>query len=451
MKKRPFFFLVILGTIFFSFNVLMAQTRVVPSYSIIDVASYEINMSKENIGDSYKDSLYSAGILLLSEDKYAEAFNVFKSMISNVESSLSDAFYNNYAFVGMMHLCALAKRVDSRLSNEVFEYIKAHTKDDENASIDRKRIYVWTLRTLGYDYEAISYCEEILRTASFTTANEEIKILQEIISACNYIMQWWTKDPEKETEELKLKVKESELKIKLINDGILINNGGSAKPVIYFGEVNIGQWKRDSVRVTNSGTRPYVIPQVFIIPQISTMGDGFTLISPITMPPGENEDIVVQISPITIQPGESENIVVQFSPTTKSNYTADLVIRPYLDAYNNSVIVIATLLGNATGVINNTSTIDKPADLPTEYSLSQNYPNPFNPTTTIQYSIPKDEYVKLAVYDVTGKIVKELANGYKSAGRYNVEFNASGYASGIYYYKIEAGVYNNTQKMMLVK
>jgi subtilisin family serine protease/tetratricopeptide (TPR) repeat protein len=84
------------------------------------------------------------------------------------------------------------------------------------------------------------------------------------------------------------------------------------------------------------------------------------------------------------------------------------------------------------------------------YSLG-NYPNPFNPTTNIQFTIPKNEYVKLVVYDITGRIVKELVNGYKSAGRYNVEFNASGYASGIYYYKIEAGEYKSIQKMMLIK
>ena len=104
-----------------------------------------------------------------------------------------------------------------------------------------------------------------------------------------------------------------------------------------------------------------------------------------------------------------------------------------------------SLIGNGTDQV-----ISK-EDLNEEYNLSRNYPNPFNPTTTIQFAIPKDEYVKLVVYDITGKVVKELVNGYKSAGRYNVEFNASGYASGIYYYKIEAGMYKSVQKMMLMK
>jgi hypothetical protein len=95
--------------------------------------------------------------------------------------------------------------------------------------------------------------------------------------------------------------------------------------------------------------------------------------------------------------------------------------------------------------------VDEPEDIPTTYSLSQNYPNPFNPTTTIQYAIPKDEFVKLTVYDITGKIVKELVSGHNAAGKYSVEFNASNYSSGTYYYKLEAGEYKNIQKMMLVK
>ena len=95
--------------------------------------------------------------------------------------------------------------------------------------------------------------------------------------------------------------------------------------------------------------------------------------------------------------------------------------------------------------------INEPKDIPTTYSLLQNYPNPFNPTTTIEYSIPKDEFVKLTVYDVMGRVVKELVNGYKNAGKYNIEFNAATYSSGTYYYKLEAGKYKSIQKMMLVK
>jgi hypothetical protein len=85
------------------------------------------------------------------------------------------------------------------------------------------------------------------------------------------------------------------------------------------------------------------------------------------------------------------------------------------------------------------------------YSLSQNYPNPFNPTTTIQYSISRDAFVKLTVYDITGKVVKELISGHKTAGKYSVEFNAIDLASGIYFYKLNTSGRQMIKKMMLLK
>jgi hypothetical protein len=86
-----------------------------------------------------------------------------------------------------------------------------------------------------------------------------------------------------------------------------------------------------------------------------------------------------------------------------------------------------------------------------DYSLSQNYPNPFNPTTTISYQIPTDGFVTLKVYDVLGKEVATLVNGPKTSGRYNVQFDGSSLSSGIYFYKISAGDYTNTKKLILMK
>jgi hypothetical protein len=87
----------------------------------------------------------------------------------------------------------------------------------------------------------------------------------------------------------------------------------------------------------------------------------------------------------------------------------------------------------------------------TEYQLSQNYPNPFNPQTTINYQLPQDGLVTLKVYDALGKEVAELVNGYKGAGSYDVIFDGSNLASGIYFYKITAGEFMTTKKLMLMK
>jgi len=85
------------------------------------------------------------------------------------------------------------------------------------------------------------------------------------------------------------------------------------------------------------------------------------------------------------------------------------------------------------------------------YNLSQNYPNPFNPSTQITYSIPKNEKVRLAIYNVLGKQVAELVNGNKSAGTYTVDFSAENLSSGVYFYKLETGNTVLSKKMMLLK
>ena len=85
------------------------------------------------------------------------------------------------------------------------------------------------------------------------------------------------------------------------------------------------------------------------------------------------------------------------------------------------------------------------------YRLEQNYPNPFNPTTNITYVLPKAENVSLKVYDVLGREVATLVNEVKPAGAYTVPFNASNLASGVYFYKLQAGSFVQTKKMMLVK
>lgn len=85
------------------------------------------------------------------------------------------------------------------------------------------------------------------------------------------------------------------------------------------------------------------------------------------------------------------------------------------------------------------------------FLLEQNYPNPFNPVTSIKYSVKQNLFVSLNVYDISGKLVSELVNGFKLTGEYNVSFNAAGLPSGIYFYELKAGDYSETKKMILIK
>ena len=91
------------------------------------------------------------------------------------------------------------------------------------------------------------------------------------------------------------------------------------------------------------------------------------------------------------------------------------------------------------------------AALPKTFSLDQNYPNPFNPVTTIHYELPEDIQVRLIVYDVLGREVATLVDEVQKAGRYDVAFDASRLASGMYLYRIEAGTFTKVHRMVLMK
>lgn len=90
-------------------------------------------------------------------------------------------------------------------------------------------------------------------------------------------------------------------------------------------------------------------------------------------------------------------------------------------------------------------------EIPNYFSLTQNYPNPFNPTTSIKFSVPTPEMVTLKVYDILGKEVAVLVNELKQPGFHSVEFNASRLASGIYFYRINAGEFTSVKRMILIK
>ncbi|MFQ3599125.1 MAG: T9SS type A sorting domain-containing protein [Chloroherpetonaceae bacterium] len=95
--------------------------------------------------------------------------------------------------------------------------------------------------------------------------------------------------------------------------------------------------------------------------------------------------------------------------------------------------------------------IEVDAGLPKQFALEQNYPNPFNPTTIINYQLPMASNVSLKIYDVLGKEVATLVNARQEAGTYNVNFNGSNLTSGVYFYRLQAGNFVQTRKMMLVK
>ena len=89
--------------------------------------------------------------------------------------------------------------------------------------------------------------------------------------------------------------------------------------------------------------------------------------------------------------------------------------------------------------------------IPDAFKLKQNYPNPFNPTTNIEFDLNKTSYIKLIVYDILGRKVATLVNEKLSVGSYTVDWNASGYPSGIYFYRLETKGFTDVKKMLLIK
>jgi hypothetical protein len=97
------------------------------------------------------------------------------------------------------------------------------------------------------------------------------------------------------------------------------------------------------------------------------------------------------------------------------------------------------------------SELDNTSSVANKYILNQNYPNPFNPLTTIEFSIPKVEFISMKVYDILGKEVSVLVNEERSIGNYKIVFDGIDLPSGVYYYNLRAGAFSSTRKFVLLK
>ena len=91
------------------------------------------------------------------------------------------------------------------------------------------------------------------------------------------------------------------------------------------------------------------------------------------------------------------------------------------------------------------------ANIPLDFNISQNYPNPFNAVTTIKYSLLKRSHVKMEIYDVHGRLLEILVNEVRAPSDYSVDWNAAGYSTGIYFYRLRADDFDVTKKMLLIK
>jgi len=187
-----------------------------------------------------------------------------------------------------------------------------------------------------------------------------------------------------------------------------------------FGQVAIDSSKTKSFTITNYGNENLVVSNI------------------------ESSESVfaVNITNVVIPPDINQEVEVTFTPTAVQTYGGVIEIIHNAEGSPDSIVV------SGEGVL----VIRVEGELqPIVYDLEQNYPNPFNPSTVIKYSIPEVSKVVLKLYNLLGEEVAILVNEEKIVGYYKVEFNAANLPSGVYFYRIQAGSFVETKKMILLR
>jgi len=191
-----------------------------------------------------------------------------------------------------------------------------------------------------------------------------------------------------------------------------------------FGEVTINNSQTKSVVIQSNSDKEVILTGVFNTLEEFTISNTF---------------------PITI-PSFGEVIInVVFSPQEAGEISDTLNVRSDSD----SSVINSQIFVNGIGTI--VSHTGEETKIISIYSIDQNYPNPFNPSTKIKFSIPQSEQVVINVFNIQGELIKSLVDRVIEAGNYQIIFDGSGLASGMYLYRIQAGSFIETNKMTLIK
>jgi len=163
--------------------------------------------------------------------------------------------------------------------------------------------------------------------------------------------------------------------------------------------------------------------------------------------------------PQVINDGEGQLSVVGYGQTlSDGELMLDLVLRPIMETENGLIEVSRGELADASLAFNQIASLGAIAveTRPEEFALQNNYPNPFNPSTTIKYQLPDAVDVRLEIYNVVGQVVRTLIGEQQNAGRYEYQWDATNnngqsLSSGIYFYRLQAGEFQEVKKMLLMK
>lgn len=190
-----------------------------------------------------------------------------------------------------------------------------------------------------------------------------------------------------------------------------------------FGTINLGDSSLVDLWLINRKNSAIVINEFYFKDSIFTVQDSL---------------------PISVPQKDSTKITVMFKPNKEGMFTDKLNVR-----YSTDTLLIGKqvkLFGQTTLV-----SVEDDEQQITEYYLSQNFPNPFNPSTYITFSIPTPDRVSINLYNPLGEIVEEILNKEFTAGKHTIKYSATSLSSGIYYYRITAGSFTKTKKLLLLK
>lgn len=193
------------------------------------------------------------------------------------------------------------------------------------------------------------------------------------------------------------------------------------KSAIVFGDVKVGTYRDTTVLLTNAGNDTLRIVSI-------TSTENYFTSWPTAM---------------IIAPGRDSVDSIRFTPDSSGARSGFIVIVSNDPTSPDTIMVSGN--GTTTGVRRYGS------DIPKSFALLQNFPNPFNPSTTISFDLPERSHVTLLIYDAIGREVQTLADEEEPAGAYRITFDASALPSGVYFYRITAGHFVQTKKLMLVK
>ena len=222
---------------------------------------------------------------------------------------------------------------------------------------------------------------------------------------------------------------------------------------------NIDELKVYNIPLTNQHVQD-MYKATTTAPNLLSPGNDSTLINPISITLDWDSTVTANLYHLIIASDSLFNTVIKDTITNTSSVNLEYDFFIY---YDNQYWKVRTINDGGTGPwaeINHFNflftDVEGETQLPTEFALLQNYPNPFNPTTTITYHLPKTANVELKVYDVLGNEVATLINEEKSAGVFEVQFNLTqdsrpAMSSGVYFYKLTAGDFVSTKKMILIK